>query len=446
MNRKQQEAEKLLKEYYGNNITFPINPFELLNSKNVLITFSEFDKLEGIILLDSTNNKNLVSINVNRPIQRQRFTAAHELGHYMLHKNLELNTNFACPIYGTKSVIEKEADEFASYLLMPTKELNKIVDKYQDKNGNVNYEDCIYIADYFGVSFEACVKTICFRLNRFIDKRDNNYITEKIKNFRSLTKRKKLIGFKSDIELYSGAIKYTDYYKFNFDNTIGVKFVQELLFHDNHLEDSGLPKDEINDLFNRYRLNMIDEEFKENCNKEIIETLGNLEMNEYVLKTNDEIKVSKIKILNKLFYKYSPFPEYGGEYRNVDNLILGGKIQPVSYINIIDRVYALEDKLELIIKNIDNYSLFDYIKEVAYIHYELTIIHPFIDGNGRMSRAFLNWLLRIKNICPIYIDFSNKKEYLDALHEIDESGDCTELQLLIFKSILRTMCILTHKI
>lgn len=446
MNRKQQEAEKLLKEYYGNNITFPINPFELLNSKNVLITFSEFDKLEGIILLDSTNNKNLVSINVNRPIQRQRFTAAHELGHYMLHKNLELNTNFACPIYGTKSGIEKEADEFASYLLMPTKELNKVVDIYQDKNGNVNYEDCIYIADYFGVSFEACVKTICFRLNRFIDKRDNNYITEKIKNFRSLTKRKKLIGFKSDIELYSGAIKYTDYYKFNYDNTIGVKFVQELLFHDNHLEDSCLPKDEINDLFNRYRLNMIDEEFKENCNKEIIETLGNLEMNEYVLKTNDEIKVSKIKILNKLFYKYSPFPEYGGEYRNVDNLILGGKIQPVSYINIIDRVYALEDKLELIIKNIDNYSLFDYIKEVAYIHYELTIIHPFIDGNGRMSRAFLNWLLRIKNICPIYIDSSNKKEYLDALHEIDESGDCTELQLLIFKSILRTMCILTHKI
>ncbi len=71
-----------------------------------------------------------------------RFTAAHELGHILLHTGIKAN-NFLCPISGTKNDIEKEAYSFASNLLMPMAELNKRVDLYQDENGKVGLDECL---------------------------------------------------------------------------------------------------------------------------------------------------------------------------------------------------------------------------------------------------------------------------------------------------------------
>ena len=63
----------------------------------------------------------------------------------------------------------------------------------------------------------------------------------------------------------------------------------------------------------------------------------------------------------------------------------------------------------------------------------------FADGNGRVSRAFMNWLLRLKGLCPIYIDSENKDDYLQALNKMDAGDDNSDLQIIIIKSIIRTM-------
>ena len=69
----------------------------------------------------------------------------------------------------------------------------------------------------------------------------------------------------------------------------------------------------------------------------------------------------------------------------------------------------------------------------------MTVLHLFNDGKGRVTRAFMNWLLWLKKLCPIYIDFRNKTQYLKALNKIDLTGDNTDLQLIIAKSIINTM-------
>lgn len=99
-------AEKVLKELKEKKgkITFPINPFELLKGQNVVITYSDFDKLEGLLLYDK--KQSIVSININRPITRQRFTAAHELGHIFMHTEVK-GSNFICPIFGKKQILKK---------------------------------------------------------------------------------------------------------------------------------------------------------------------------------------------------------------------------------------------------------------------------------------------------------------------------------------------------
>ncbi len=146
-------------------------------------------------------------------------------------------------------------------------------------------------------------------------------------------------------------------------------------------------------------------------------------MNKYCLETNDEINIFKIKDLNKLLYKYVPFPEYAGEF----------------ITELFNEIEKLNDMLTELVNNIEKYDIAEYIGMVANIHYKLTVLHPFNDGNGRISRAFMNWLLRLKRLCPIYIDSNNKNEYLNALNKIDRESDSTDLQIIIIKSIIKTM-------
>lgn len=431
-------AERILKEIKNKKgkITYPINPFELLKENNSIITYSDFDKLEGLLLYDK--NKSIVSINMSRPITRQRFTAAHELGHMLLHTEIKAN-NFLCPISGIKDAIEKEADSFASNLLMPTEELNKRIDLYQDKNGKVGLNECLLIAEYFGVSFESCVKTICFRIKRFYIDVDNTELTKLIRKYKPNTKRKELFEKSNDLSLLINAIDYSHFSTINLNEVIGIKFIQNLVYHDSRLENIEISQEEVNGIFADLRVKGNESKYCKSENENIIEALGNIEMNKYCLETNDKLDVFKIKILNKLLYKYAPYPEYAGIYRTDDNVILGGAIQPVTYLEIIDKMDELNTMLKTTVENLDKYTVAEYISIVAKIHYELTVLHPFNDGNGRTTRALTNWLLHLKGLCPIYINSDNRDEYIEALQNIDRENNYDSLQIIIIKSMMKTM-------
>ncbi|MBE6155469.1 MAG: ImmA/IrrE family metallo-endopeptidase [Firmicutes bacterium] len=438
-NRSRIAAEKILqtiKEEKG-KITYPIDPFEILRKNNVVITFSDFDKLEGLLLFDK-QKESIVSINLNRPITRQRFTAAHELGHIMLHTEIN-GDNFLCPILGAKNHIEREADDFASYLLMPNDELNKIIDMYQNQNGFVDLDACLLIAEYFGVSFESCVKTIRFRLNRLVHQLNNTELNKIIRKYKPQSKRKKLFENTNDLNLLRNSINYSYFSIPNVNEIVGIRFMQNLVYHDNRLENIDLSIEKVNEIYADFRINGSGSKFCTEENQNIIEVLGNIEMNKYCLETSDDITIFKIKDLNKLLYKFVPYPEYTGTFRTTDNLILRGKIQPISISELFNKIEELNELVNKLVVNIDEYDISDYIREVANIHYKLTVLHPFNDGNGRISRAFMNWLLRLKGLCPIYIDSENRDVYLDSLSKIDSGDDTTELQIIIIKSIIKTM-------
>lgn len=436
-------AEKVLKEIKEKKgkITFPIDPFELLNDRNVVITYSDFDKLEGLLLYEKDNS--IVSINMNRPVTRQRFTAAHELGHILMHTEIKGN-NFLCPISGIKTDIEKEADLFASNILMPTDELNKRIDVYQDKNGKVGLDECLLIAEYFGVSFEACVKTVCFRIKRFKEDLDNKELNKIIRNYKPSTKRKELFEKTHDLDLLVNAINYSYFSTINLREIVGIKFVQNLVYHESRLEKVEISQEEVNGMFADLRINGSNSKYCKSDNQNIIEALGNIEMNRYCLETTDGLDIFTLKKLNALLYKYAPFPEGAGGYRTNDNMIMGGKIQLVSYTEILDRMGELNTVLKTTLTNIDKYTIAEYISIVAKVHHELTVIHPFSDGNGRTIRGVTNWLLRLKGLCPIYIDSDNRDDYIEALQKIDKDKNYDLLIIIFIKAMIKTMAEL-HK-
>ena len=200
---------KKLKETNG-NISFPIDPFQLLQLHNVIVTFSDFDKLEGLLLY-SDIEKSIVSININRPIQRQRFTAAHELGHILLHAKVSGN-NFLCPVSSKSNLIEREADEFANCLLMPHDEMMKQIKKYKNSNNEVDMDSALYISEYFGVSYSACVKTLRFKYNKLSEKVDNKELDKLINKYRPSIKRNELLTTTNDLELIQKSIDYRYFY------------------------------------------------------------------------------------------------------------------------------------------------------------------------------------------------------------------------------------------
>lgn len=55
----------------------------------------------------------------------------------------------------------------------------------------------------------------------------------------------------------------------------------------------------------------------------------------------------------------------------------------------------------------------------AELHYRFVCIHPFDDGNGRISRLLMNYHLIKNGYPPVIIKTEDKKNYLFALHEAD---------------------------
>ncbi len=146
---------KQLAEYvlHENNITAPPIPISLI-AKNYGLTTGEYDfkdynsQVAGMIDL----NKNIIAFNKNDSVQRQAFTIAHELAHYLLHKE-HINSEDGIDILFRKPLgkpdpdwKEQEANCFAANLLVPETWLKEYIKKgYSDTE----------LAKAFGVSVDV---------------------------------------------------------------------------------------------------------------------------------------------------------------------------------------------------------------------------------------------------------------------------------------------------
>ncbi len=124
------ELEKLRNKY---KLTFPIDPFRILRDAGVFVVLKDFENLYGIIVND-IDNCTIVGINSNSGCQRQKFIAAHEYCHFIKDLNKEQGTtDYIKCLKASNKTIEKYANAFAGYLLMPTNELNVICEQYKNK-------------------------------------------------------------------------------------------------------------------------------------------------------------------------------------------------------------------------------------------------------------------------------------------------------------------------
>lgn len=109
----------------------------------------------------------------------------------------------------------------------------------------------------------------------------------------------------------------------------------------------------------------------------------------------------------------------GGLYRNVDISIKGSNHTPPSYVKVYDRMKKYFDTI--------NDSSNEKIYNVAFSHAQLMKIHPFLDGNGRVARIVLNYMLLKNGYKPVIISYIESDKYFDVLEKFKVEKDINPL-------------------
>jgi Zn-dependent peptidase ImmA (M78 family) len=140
-------AEFVAAQFSARNLTL-LN--EIAKFEDVPVHFDNYENaFDGMLLYDTDNNDFHIHINIDNgntlDSKRGRFTLAHERGHFFLEEHrlglkyglLEPHVSFHN--LNQKSLIEEEADYFASCLLMPKDKFRNHSGEYKRRTGRKNF-------------------------------------------------------------------------------------------------------------------------------------------------------------------------------------------------------------------------------------------------------------------------------------------------------------------
>jgi Zn-dependent peptidase ImmA (M78 family) len=147
---KAREAAKRVRE--ENSITGAFaDVYEIAQNDGLRVVIGHFPEKWGDVAGFINFDKKEMGINAADPEVRGRFTAAHELGHWFLHRSLfqshpeQYKVMTRAPLGRIKDPLEQEANAFAAALLVPL----DILKKY----AHIAYDD--ELGRLFGVSEEV---------------------------------------------------------------------------------------------------------------------------------------------------------------------------------------------------------------------------------------------------------------------------------------------------
>jgi len=115
-----------------------------------------------------------------------------------------------------------------------------------------------------------------------------------------------------------------------------------------------------------------------------------------------------------------------GRYRTVQVYIRGVEWMPPSPKDVPG------DMKELFRWYTNNRNRLHPLVQAAYCHTGFETIHPFVDGNGRVGRLLLNFILHKNGFPMVNIPNSRKLEYYDCLEKAQTEGDLRPFVSLIY--------------
>jgi Fic family protein len=151
----------------------------------------------------------------------------------------------------------------------------------------------------------------------------------------------------------------------------------------------------------------------------------------YGLKRLDELPLS-LRFLREVHAKLMTDVRGGdrnpGEFRHVQNWIgpAGSRIDNATYVPPpVQEMHAALDRFE---RYLHDRSPMPVLLRAALVHYHFEAIHPFLDGNGRVGRLLIAFMLHVENLLDqplLYLSAffeRHRREYYRRLIEVTTNG------------------------
>lgn len=106
-----------------------------------------------------------------------------------------------------------------------------------------------------------------------------------------------------------------------------------------------------------------------------------------------------------------------GTYRNVPAFVSGSDRPFLRHQDIQSEMDKLFDFMK------EKRNIFHPVEFGAILHKKLIAIHPFADGNGRVTRLAMNTSLIQKGFLPVIIPPILRHEYIAGLRQVDRNND-----------------------
>ncbi|MCF7798530.1 Fic family protein [Candidatus Woesearchaeota archaeon] len=122
-------------------------------------------------------------------------------------------------------------------------------------------------------------------------------------------------------------------------------------------------------------------------------------------------------------------PSIAGKFRKANVRVAGYKAA-----HYLDVPYLIDEFIEWFKEHRNKMHP---VELAAMTHLKFVKIHPFLDGNGRIARLLLNYVLNRSNYPMMTIEYKNRESYYTALDKFDETQEEEVFVKYIVESFLR---------
>src|SRR3989344_1981446 len=204
------------------------------------------------------------------------------------------------------------------------------------------------------------------------------------------------------------------------------KFTKEFTYNTNAIEGSTVSYKEAEKVIDKDK---VPGDYDE------IETLNVAETLDFIRKTKQELSLSLIKKMHYTCFKGTK--PFAGKFRDIEVVVMDG------FGNIVHRGAPAKDVSSLLKELIEwykkNNKKYPPLLLAALMHNQFEYIHPFQDGNGRVGRLILNFILLKNSYPPINIALEDRAEYYRTLQEYQSNHNLKPTVEFLVKQYKKTL-------
>jgi Fic family protein len=216
--------------------------------------------------------------------------------------------------------------------------------------------------------------------------------------------------------------------------TLSQKFREEWTYHSNAIEGNTFSYQETA-FFLREGLTVKGKSLREH-----LEIINHAEAIDYLQDALDfrDLSEGLIKDFHAILFQGVRNLDFqAGEYKKKENhvLTLSGEIHHFTPYILVPQM------MEQLIQWYSDHKEKHPVEIAAFCHHRFVAIHPFPDGNGRVGRLVMNYILMKNGFPPAIVRNENRQDYYLALERADQ-GDSEALVAIIKEEVTRALKLL----